>query len=117
MSRNQAIGEINEEIYEKQPHSREVPLQRAAQTLFIVPVLRDLGPAAKGRPYGKAKAKERLPVVDAPSATDHHDDRDRIEPMSDPYRQGVQHNRAYALPWRHGYHFRASRQRGRLTPG
>ena len=85
MSRCQPIDEINERIDKEQPHRREVPLQRAGQTLLVVPALRDFGPAAERHPHRELETEERLPVVDPPAAADHDTDCQRIEPVGDPH--------------------------------
>src|SRR6266436_4812054 len=97
MSRYQPIDEINEEIDKEQPHRREVPLQRAGQTLLVVPALRYFGPAAERHPHRELETEERLPVVDAPAAADHDEDRQRIEPVGYPYCQRMQYDRLCVL--------------------
>src|SRR5882757_6399229 len=99
MPRKQPVGEVNDQADKEQPHGREMPLQRASEALFIVPVLRNLGLTAQCHPYRKRKAEQRLLVVDTPPAADHYEDCDRIEPVSDPHYQRMQHIMCRAQIW------------------
>ncbi|MNG10417.1 hypothetical protein D3C84_938820 [compost metagenome] len=65
----QVEGQVDQAVDRQEPHRREMPLQRACQ------------PAAEGDRIGKTEIVDRRGVVDAPTAGDHHQHRQGVEPM------------------------------------
>ncbi len=89
VSGSDAIDEIDDAVDRQEPHGREVPLQCAGKSILVMEIDRAVDGAAQRRPDRKAEQEDRVGIVDAPAAHDHDDDGERIEPMGDPHREGV----------------------------
>src|SRR5919204_5656345 len=101
MAGENSVGEIDEPIQREEPHAGEVPLQRAGK------------PAAQRDLRREFEAEERRGVVDLPTAPDHDEHGEHVQPMGDAYGERMNHDRLHGpLHWRVG---RA--KTGDLTPG
>jgi hypothetical protein len=75
-SGDDAVSQIGEAVDDENPHAEEVPLQAV------------LRPFADHDGIGKAqKAEQNVVVVDLPTAADHDEDGNRIDPVHDAERQ------------------------------
>ncbi len=68
---DKAVGYIGEPACHQHPHGSEMPLRRAAK------------PAAKRQHARRFEGQGRIGVVNLQAAHDHHNDRNRIDPMRD----------------------------------
>src|SRR5208283_1928894 len=72
---DEAIEEIGDAIGDEEPHRQEMPRQRAGE------------PSAYRQVGRKAEVEERRRVVNAPTAADHDEDGEGVDPMRDPHEE------------------------------
>ena len=78
-SGRQSIADVEQAVDRENPHAEEMPLQRALRL------------AADGHPIGKMQPPEQhLVFIDLPPAADHDEHGERVGPMHDAQRQGME---------------------------
>src|SRR5262245_58244692 len=91
-----SIGEIDDAVDREQPHAGKMPLQGAGKPILVVKVDRAVETAPERERDRKTEWKKRFGIVDAPSAHNHDDHGERIEPMGDPHRQRMHYDLGHA---------------------
>ena len=84
-----SVDEVDDAVDGEQPHAGKMPLQGAGKPILVVKVHRAVVTAPQRELDRKIKRKNRIGIVDAPSAHDHDEHCERIEPMRDPHGQGI----------------------------
>jgi len=70
--RDNAVGHIDDTVDHENPHAKKVPLQAV------------LRPFANHQEVGKMQpAEKNIIVINPPAATDHDENRQRVDPMHD----------------------------------
>ncbi len=93
-SGRETIADVKDPVDRKNPHAEKMPLQRALRL------------AADGHPVGKMQPSEQHFVfIDLPPAADHDEHGERVGPMHDAQRQGMETARVLLdrldMPLRH----------------